>query len=128
MNIANIVNESLHIFWTTCGISMEFSGKMWLMIILKVTKNQEFTISLADTFSRKTTGEVKLSTSLFSIKNISMSLWLISKKKRAAWWLATCARKPQVPVRARLPAMCRGELSAVIARLISKCLWSGWKW
>ena len=25
-------------------------------------------------------------------------------------------------------AMCRGELSAAIARLMSKCLWSGWKW
>ena len=24
--------------------------------------------------------------------------------------------------------MCRGELSTVIARLMSKCLWSGWKW
>ena len=24
-------------------------------------------------------------------------------------------------------AMCRGEISAVIARLMSKCLWSGWK-
>ena len=32
------------------------------------------------------------------------------------------------PVRVRLLAMCRGELSAVIARLMSKCLWSGWKW
>ena len=26
------------------------------------------------------------------------------------------------PVRVRLPAMCRGELSAVISRLMSKCL------
>ena len=32
------------------------------------------------------------------------------------------------PVRIRLLAMCRGELSAVIARLISQCLWSEWKW
>ena len=24
--------------------------------------------------------------------------------------------------------MCRGELPAVTARLMSKCLWSGWKW
>ena len=39
-----------------------------------------------------------------------------------AWWLATRARKPEVPVRVRLPAMCRGKLSAVTARLISKCL------
>ena len=32
------------------------------------------------------------------------------------------------PVWVQLPAMCRGELSAVIARLRSKCLWSGCKW
>ena len=32
---------------------MKFSGMMWFMIILKVTNNQEFTISLADTFLKK---------------------------------------------------------------------------
>ena len=32
------------------------------------------------------------------------------------------------PVRVWLLAMCRSELSAVIGRLMSKCLWSGWKW
>ena len=30
---------------------MKFSGKMCLKIILKVTKNQRFTLSLEDTFS-----------------------------------------------------------------------------
>ena len=29
-------------------------------------------------------------------------------------------------VQFRLPAMCIGELSAVITQLMSKCLWSGW--
>ena len=53
MNIANIDREILHIFWTTCGISMTFLGKMWLTIILKVTKNQGFTLSLEDTFFEK---------------------------------------------------------------------------
>ena len=33
---------------------------------------------------------------------------------RAAQWLATCAR-------VRLLAMCRGELSAAFARLMTKC-------
>ena len=28
----------------------------------------------------------------------------------------------------KLLVMCRGELSAVIAQPMSKCLWSGWKW
>ena len=32
------------------------------------------------------------------------------------------------PVRVWLLAMCRGELSAVIAQLASKGLWNGWKW
>ena len=57
---------------------MKFSGMMGLMIILKVkklkvTKNQEFTISLADSLKRNT-GGVKLHHSLFRIKNISMNL------------------------------------------------------
>ena len=44
--MANNDRESLHIFWTTWGISMKFSGKMWLLMILKVTKNQALTHSL----------------------------------------------------------------------------------
>ena len=32
---------------------MKFSGKMCLMVILKVTKNQGFTLSLQDTFFKK---------------------------------------------------------------------------
>ena len=39
MAIANIDRESLHIFWTTLGISMKFSGKMRFMI-LKVIKKE----------------------------------------------------------------------------------------
>ena len=39
--IVNNEEENLHIFWTSWGISMKFSGKMWLVIILKVTKKQK---------------------------------------------------------------------------------------
>ena len=53
MKIANIDREFLHIFWTTWGNSMKFSGKMCLEIILKVTKNQCFTLSLAEIFFEK---------------------------------------------------------------------------
>ena len=42
IKIANIDREILHIFWTTWGVS----GKMCLMILLKVTKNQGFTLLL----------------------------------------------------------------------------------
>ena len=56
MKIANIDREILHIFWMTWGISMKFSAKMWLMKILKVTKNQGFTLSLEDTFFEKPRG------------------------------------------------------------------------
>ena len=28
----------------------------------------------------------------------------------------------------RLLSICRGELSTIIARVMSKCVWSGWKW
>ena len=40
---------------------MKFSGKMFFKIMLKVTKNQGFTLSLEDTFFEKSQGEgVKL--------------------------------------------------------------------
>ena len=35
---------------------MKFSGKMWLMITLKVTKKQGFILSLEDTFLEKPQG------------------------------------------------------------------------
>ena len=35
---------------------MKFSGKMWLMIILKITKNQGFNLSLEDTVFEKPQG------------------------------------------------------------------------
>ena len=41
----NIEGEHLHIFRMTWGISIKFSVKMWLMIIMKVTKNQGCTLS-----------------------------------------------------------------------------------
>ena len=40
---------------------------------------------------------------------------------RVAYWLATCARKPKVSG-STLDARCEGELSAVIAQLMPKCL------
>ena len=53
MKIVSIEGESLHIFWTTWGISMKFSERKWLMIILKVTKKQGFTLSLESAFLEK---------------------------------------------------------------------------
>ena len=57
MKIADIDSEFLHNVWTAWGISMKFSGKMWLMIILKVTKKQGSTLPLEDTFFEKSHGE-----------------------------------------------------------------------
>ena len=56
MKIVNIDEESLHMFWTSSGISMKFSEKVWLMIILNITKNQDFTLSLKNTFLEKPQG------------------------------------------------------------------------
>ena len=53
MKIANIDRELLHIFWTTWGNSMKFLGKMCFEIILKITKKQDFTLFLEDTFFEK---------------------------------------------------------------------------
>ena len=56
MKIVDNDGENLHIFGTTWEISIKFSEKMWLMIILKVTKKQAFTRSLEDTFFKKPQG------------------------------------------------------------------------
>ena len=44
-----VEEENLHIFWTTWGISKKLSGKMYLVMIFEVTKNQGFTHSLEKT-------------------------------------------------------------------------------
>ena len=49
MKFANIDEENLHIFQTIWGTSMKFSGKMCLIIILKVTEKYGFTPSLDKT-------------------------------------------------------------------------------
>ena len=62
MKTANIDKASFHIFWTTWRISIKFSEKMWLIIMLKVTENQGSTLSLEDTLLEIHGGEVKLTT------------------------------------------------------------------
>ena len=49
MTIVNI-EVNLNIFWIARGISMKFSGKMWLMIILKITKERLSPLSLWKTY------------------------------------------------------------------------------
>ena len=56
MEIAHAEKENLHIFWTACGVSMNFSRKKWLMTISKVTKKQNFTLSLKNWFLEKPEG------------------------------------------------------------------------
>ena len=53
MKIANIDREILYNFWTTWGTSIKFSGKMCLIIILKVTKHQDLTLCLEDIIFKK---------------------------------------------------------------------------
>ena len=57
MKIVTTRKENLNIFLTTQGISIKFSGKITIMKILKVTKNQSFTLSLEDTSLKKPQGE-----------------------------------------------------------------------
>ena len=45
MKLSNTEGESLHILWMNWWISMKFSVKMWLLIMLKVTKKQRFGLS-----------------------------------------------------------------------------------
>ena len=53
MEIVNIEEENLHIFWITWGNSLKSSRKAWLMIILKLTKKQGFILSLENTIFEK---------------------------------------------------------------------------
>ena len=50
MKTVKIEEEDLHIFWTTWGISMKLSGKVWL---LKKLKKQGFSLSLENTYLEK---------------------------------------------------------------------------
>ena len=50
MKTVNTEEEDLHIFWTTWGISMKLSGKVWL---LKKLKKQGFSLSLENTYLEK---------------------------------------------------------------------------
>ena len=77
MKRVNIDGENLHIFWTTWGIlMMTFSGKMWLMIILKLKlkknkKKQGLILSLKNTFLEKPGGECQTKPpSLLRIKTL----------------------------------------------------------
>ena len=49
--MVNIETEILHISWTTWGTSIKLPGKMWIIMLLKVTKSQGFTLSSEDTFT-----------------------------------------------------------------------------
>ena len=44
--IVNIDGKNLNFVWMTWVTSVKFSGQLWLMAILKVTRNQGFTLSL----------------------------------------------------------------------------------
>ena len=56
IKIVNTGEDYLHIFQTTTGIFMKLSRKMCLMIILKVTKNHGFTLSLENAVLQKQQG------------------------------------------------------------------------
>ena len=66
IKIVNIEGENVHIFWMTWGISMNFSGKMWVMNDnIKSHKKIGFTLFQKDTFFGKATGGAQ-STELLS--------------------------------------------------------------
>ena len=60
MKVANIDRENLDISEPFEELQWNFSGKMLLMIILKVTLNQGFTLSLEDAFYEKQQGRLYL--------------------------------------------------------------------
>ena len=69
----NTERENLHNFWTAWGISMKFSGKIRLMIILKVEKETGLHPLYTKFIFRETTwGGIQTdTTSHFSVKLVS---------------------------------------------------------
>ena len=88
IKILNIEGENLRMFWSIWGISMEFYGKAWLMIILKVRKNHGFTLSLEITFLVKTTGGSNWPISLFRV-NVLL-FWLVFIYGKTKIWIMHC--------------------------------------
>ena len=82
MKINNTEEENL-ISWTTWGISMKFSRTIWLSIILKVTKNQGFTLSLEETFLEKLQGGDQIEPPTHLRVNISLQKSIQSQQKKA---------------------------------------------
>ena len=56
IKIVETVEENPYIFYTIKKPLMKFSGKMQLMIMLKVTKRQGFTLFLENAFLEKSQG------------------------------------------------------------------------
>ena len=59
---------------------MKLSEKMWLMIILKFTKNQEFTLSLEDTFLEKPPGVQTVARPYSSLLTVKQEILIFSIK------------------------------------------------
>ena len=57
--LCSVDRENLHIFRKTWGVSKKISENLWVMIIIKVTKLQGFTLSLLDKFLKNPQGMVK---------------------------------------------------------------------
>ena len=58
---------------------MKLSGKMWLMIVLKVTKNYGFTLSLTDTFFGKPQGVKLTPLAVLGLKKIKNAFYFTLK-------------------------------------------------
>ena len=92
MKIVNVEGENFQIFWTTWGISIKFSNT-WLMIILKVTKKQCFTLYLPLSFSLSFLKILYLclKCAFISILRLLPSL-IVNQKNKRSWSYILFAR------------------------------------
>ena len=85
--------ESLCIAWTTRRVSMNFSGKMWLIIIAKVCKSQGFTLSLEGKFLKRLqgggggAGVKQTAPDFLELKNPSPAQFLTSLNSHRYYWV-----------------------------------------
>ena len=61
---------------------MKFSGKMFFKIILKVTKNKGSTLSIEDTFSKKSQGGPTIPIKNTYFEKTSTNDWLLLHSER----------------------------------------------
>ena len=92
----------------------------------EVFNNENYLMSFSEYWVFSEGSFIVLFSQLFLLISMQIAIVDINAKCHCWYWRLVLGSQ-RFPVRVQALAMCRGEFSAVIPRLMSKCLWSGWK-